>query len=152
MRRKTHTYLLLFFCALFVGACEQKQSSNIPYVYVNVKVDLNQPEFFDLRAPGNSIAIRDHVTTSTDGYAGILIVCASPTEYYAFDQCCTLNPELRHKVIPDGAKGVCEDCQSQFFLLDGFGTVLESPAKLPLLRYRVTKIGSELLITNYNRN
>lgn len=149
MKRKIRKIILLIFIVSSLSSCEKNQNSNIPYVRVNVSLDLNEPEFFDLRAPGNSIALKDVVPSSVDGYAGIIVVCSAPGVYYAYDQCCTVNPEMKHLVIPDGAKGICEDCASQFYLLDGFGTVLEEPATLPLLRYNVNLVGSRLIITNY---
>ncbi len=143
--------IIAFVMLAFVGVqCDNYvPNSNIPDVRVYEQINLSLPEWAALRGVGNAVAYNDVCTScSLVGYNGILIVKGADGLMYAFDQCCTHNPEERHKVKPNGALGKCETCGSVFQLLDGLGAVTKGPATLPLRQYKTTVVNNVLLITN----
>ena len=122
-------FLLLF---IFPATSCNDNNTIIPYVYVNFYIDLNNPEYYDLNAIGNSV----HVT---GGVKGIIIYRKSIDEYLAFDRTCTYDPNHEWgKVVLDENMSSAMDtvCGSEFsFMLDG--AAVGGPAAFPLQQYNV---------------
>lgn len=119
-----------------------KQEDPIPYVPVNLQLFLNNPEFQELRTPGNSVTI-------SGGVRGILVHCNYTDEYVAWERNCPYQPSndsARIYIDSTGLFAICEHCNSKFFLMDG--SVIEGPAEIPLLQYSTYLENEILYISN----
>ncbi len=127
---KTHFFSkIVFFTFIIVTVFSCRSTENkIPYVYVNLTLDLNKPEFSDLNAIGNYVYI-------TGGVSGIVVYRDGLTDFYAYERACPYDPECgRVYVDYDHAKLIDTCCGSEFSLtLEG--ALLSGPAELPLRRY-----------------
>ena len=131
--------IFIFFVNFF--SCNNNQDP-IPYEYVDFTIDLNKPDYFDLKVPGNYINV-------TGGYRGIIIYRSSIDEFKAYERTCTYDINCRVDVDEYAMNMVDSCCGSQFSLgLDG--VVSKGPATLPLRQYKTIYFpnSNTLRITN----
>ena len=139
MHIKTKFVPILIFITLFTLTCNSNYS-DIPTVYVNFSVNLNDPDFLDLNAPGNYVLVNG-------GVRGIILYRKSSDEILAFDRNCSYDPlEPCAQVLPMPDEYlIFEDtcCGSKYsVVLDGYPT--DGPAAAPLKQYYVSyNSGSE---------
>ena len=108
-------------------SCNETQD-NIPYVFVDITIDLNKPEFFELNAIGNHVPI-------TGGYSGIIVYRSSLDEFKAYERTCTYDINCRVSVDKNNMNMLDTCCNSEFSLtMDG--GVVKGPATLPLRQYK----------------
>jgi nitrite reductase/ring-hydroxylating ferredoxin subunit len=138
--------LIICFIAFFSG-CENIET-NVPNVPVNIALDLGDYEYIGLQAVGTAITLQSNIPNYPRPGVGGIIVCHTNDGYVAFDQCCTHNPGNIDRVIPQAVQATCPVCGSIFSLWDGTGMPTKGPAKYPLKRYRVTQVGSGIIISN----
>jgi nitrite reductase/ring-hydroxylating ferredoxin subunit len=136
----------LIFSALFVlisfSNCD-KMDSPIPYVYVNFRVDLNDPSY-------NKLLITGGYANVTGGYKGILLYRRSMDEILAFDRACPHDPSIgRVSVEKTGLWAVCDSCKSEFTLMID-GAVKKGPSHYPLKIYNTSFNQSTNILTVYN--
>jgi nitrite reductase/ring-hydroxylating ferredoxin subunit len=141
------------FVLLIAVSCAKDQNSFVPYSSVDFYIPLATNNH--LTIPGNSITYRNQ------GYAGIIVMCVNPEQYYAFDACCPyevlptcsveLNaiPGLSNSVVvySSSVSGKCKCCSSEFSLFGG-GYVTKGPASRSLQQYQVVVVGGRLWIHN----
>jgi hypothetical protein len=128
MNSKTKICLSLILITTILLNCND-QEDIIPYVYVNIYIDLNDPEYVDLNAVGNSVMV-------TGGVKGIIIFRKSLDEFTAFDRASPANPDCAVNLDETGTTAIDTCTNSKFsLLLDG--AVIEGPASLPLKMYQV---------------
>lgn len=143
MSKLNKAVILITIFASFFGflSCEKGNSSGIPYAYVDIYININEPAFFNLSAVGGFEYING-------GSQGIVLYRKSNDEIVAFDRHCTFNVEQNCRVAVDSTFIFLHDtcCNSSFFLMDG--TVNQGPATLPLKFYNVDFDGSNLHIYN----
>jgi hypothetical protein len=136
---KKLVYLLSF--SLLIASCTPKEDY-IQNVHVDIRIDLNLPEYSDLSAAGNSIFING-------GVEGIIIYHGVGNDYKVYDRNCSYEPSLACSVIDSVNAGIayCGCCTSAF-LLSNDASVLNSPALLPLKQYHWSLSGSIMRIRN----
>lgn len=122
--------ILIFFTA----SCKKDARNDIPNVYVDIRIDLNNPDFIHLNGVGNAVQL-------TGGVKGIVVYRKSENEFTAYDRNCSYNPtdEKARVQLNDSlpqSKVVDLSCGSQFELING--TVVKGPATQPLKAYRAT--------------
>jgi len=123
------TVLALLLLTLNIQCKSEKDP--IPYVYVDIRISLNTPDFYPLNAIGNSVFV-------TGGYKGIVIFRKSIDEFLAFDRACTFDPDCERLELDDTHTKLVHTncCNSEYsLLLDGHP--VHEPAKMPLKRYKV---------------
>jgi Rieske Fe-S protein len=131
--------------------CNEKEKAYIPYTPVNIEINLNDPEFSVLQSPTG------HITVPNAGYNGngIIVYATSDTDipgeldYKAYDMTCTYNLKNNCSIEFDSAsmvQAVCPCCSSAFEL--HYGTVIKSPAEIPLTEYHTTHDDNYLYINN----
>ena len=119
--------LMIFILSITFSNCNTYQNP-IPYEYIDVTIDLNKPEFFDLHAIGNYVYI-------TGGYKGIIVYRNSTDEFSAYERTCTYNLDCRVSVDENGYNLIDTCCGSEFSLtMDG--EVVKGPASIPLRKYQ----------------
>ncbi len=120
--------LVLFLTMLFFFNCNERNDA-IPDVYVNIELDLNNPDFFPLQTMGNNVYV-------TGGVRGILVYRKSYNEFLAVERCCPHDPEVGKIFIDESGHFAADTigCGSNFSLLID-GMVTKGPSKFPLKRY-----------------
>tara|TARA_B100001113_G_C21056538_1_gene599223 strand:- start:92 stop:505 length:414 start_codon:yes stop_codon:yes gene_type:complete len=134
--------VILFTCLFgFFTSCVDK-NDYIRDVYVNIEIPLNQPEYSELNAIGNSIFI-------SGGVKGIIIYHSNLNEYKAFDRNCSFEPSSECAYIDsiNSTIASCSCCNSMF-LIDQEGISTNGPALLPLKEYFTSISGGKLKIQN----
>ena len=133
--------IILVFSLLSLSSCVDRDDY-IQNVYVNIEVPVNQPEYSDLDAIGNSIFI-------TGGVKGIIIYHANVNDYRAFDRNCSFEPST-HCAYIDSINSTIASCNccSTKFLIDQNGITANGPALLPLKEYYTSFSGGILKIKN----
>jgi hypothetical protein len=137
------------FLGLAVGlmfpstSCVEEEPKVVPDVYVNFRIDLDLPEFIELKAPGNAIVY------SNEGYHknGVIIYSYSIDEFFAFDATCPQHVEesTAIAIVEDGFyTGKCPHCNTTY----SFHNWGQASSGYPLKRYKTTLSGSFLYITN----
>ncbi len=138
---------------LISTSCAKDQNSFVPYRAVDFYIPLATNNH--LTIPGNSI------TYKNQGFAGIIIMCVNPTQYYAFDACCPYETLPTCSAEPDPIQGLsnsitiysssvigkCKCCGSEFNLFGG-GYPTKGPASRSLQQYQVVLVGGRLWIHN----
>ncbi len=151
---KLRIFLFIFILYLISFSCDKSQVQIIPDVPVNITININDdPEYFNLRAPGNA----DTINRTTGGYPvgymgnGIIVFRYSENLFYAYDRTCPYQVEKHVAVkLVDNTFAKCPDCHSVFILAgDGLPTTA-GPATYPLKKYTTTFYPGtgELLIQN----
>ena len=151
---KLRIFLFIFTINFISFSCGKNQVQIIPDVPVNITININNdPEYFNLRAPGNA----DTINRTTGGYPvgymgnGIIVYRYSENLFYAYDRTCTYQVENHTAVkLEDNSFAKCPACHSVFILAgDGLPTTA-GPAKYPLKKYTTTfnPNTGELIIQN----
>lgn len=133
--------ILGFTLVLACFSC-RKNDQYIPYVEVDMYININNPAYFHL----TSISGWD---TINGGSKGLIAYRANQEEIIVYDRHCTYQPdESDCDAAQVNSDNVTVDCcdGSKYLLHDG--SVIEGPASYPLHRYRTTFDGSILHIYN----
>jgi len=124
--------------------CSTEQPQIVPYVKVQINVNLSLPEFAPLNAIGNAIIY------PYEGYNnnGVIICRNSIEDYSAYDATCPQHIATKTAIVLDdkgsGGMATCPYCKTTYNLLN-YG----SPSKgYPLQRYNLTLSGDFLYIFN----
>lgn len=146
--------LLCAFFALslsFQSCGDDGNTGSIPFVNVNVQLDLNDPSFIALNPFGGYILL--------DGYGnrGLVIYHNFDDTYSCYDRICSHQPSNPCSIVEVEESGLYLQCGvtngSEYtpccdskFLWDGFPT--DGPAIYPLQAYQVYKNGNLITISN----
>ena len=133
--------IILVVSMLFLSSC-MDSNDYIQDVYVNIEIPVNQPEYSDLDAIGNSIFI-------TGGVRGIIIYHSNVNDHRAFDRNCSFEPSTQCAYIDsiNSTIASCNCCSSKF-LINQNGITANGPALLPLKEYYTSFSGGILKIKN----
>ncbi len=132
MRQFFGKFIILTVIGLIFGCTGLRD--NLPSVYVDILLDLNKPEYYELNTPGNYIYING-------GLAGIIVYHDLTGEYKAYDRACPydFNLNAARVSVTDLSLGKACDtagCGSEFSITNE-GVVLKGPAQRPLRQYKV---------------
>lgn len=133
---------LIFLSILSLVSCEpQIIEEPIPYVPVDIEVNLNNPQFITLDTYG-------YAYLNSEGVRGIIIRRTSNNTYRAYERNCSFAPYdacATVDVHPSGQYMVDTCCSSIF---DWNGQPIGGPAIFPLLEYNTILSGTFLRIYN----
>lgn len=125
---------------LFFSCKKDKENESVPNTYVDIYLNINEPAYINLNSVNGWIYI-------TGGNRGIIVYRKSTTEFLAYDRTCTYNSSASNaRVFVDLNTSftiVDTTCGSKFLLTDG--SVLSSPAALPLKQYTTSFDGISIL-------
>lgn len=134
---------LIFFCVIWFGITScNKDEDIIPYVTVNVYIDVNNSVYNDINTVGGYLYI-------TGGYKGIIVYRYSFDEFVAIERACPYKPSLdceRLSVEDNGMVVSDSCCGSRFLITDG--SIVSGPAKRPAVLYKTIFDGNMLYIYN----
>ncbi len=141
--KNTKIFIFIIFLSIIFIQCDKKNNDVVPNVYVNFTIYVNEPDFSELNAIGNSVMV-------TGGSKGIILYRYSLNEIFAYDRCCTYKPSEKNEyiqLIEQGSPLVIDSsCGSKFNLVDG--SVINGPAVLPLKKYNSDFDGNALHVYN----
>ena len=121
---------LIIFLITFVFFISCNGSKNkIPYVYVDMTLNLDNPEFADLSVPGGYVYV-------TGGFNGIVVYRTSRDEFKAYERACPYDPECGRVYVVIDSLYLIDTCCGSKFSLTYDGAVLKGPADQPLREYR----------------
>lgn len=126
INRTYFSIIILLF--IFISGCKNN-TDNIPNVYVDIVIDLNDPQYSKLTIPGNFEYI-------TGGVNGIIVYRKSFDEFTAFERTCPYDPSCG-KVFIDETGYTAKDticCKSEFSIIID-GAVSKGPSQFPLRNY-----------------
>ncbi len=128
MRR---TLVLLVVSLIVFGSKCQKENNVIPYVPVDITININEPAYFNL------LAISGYETV-VGGSLGIVIYRKGFDEFVALERHVPYQVEenCRVDVLDDGVTLEDPCSNSQWLIIDG--SVLQGPASQPLLQYNTS--------------
>jgi nitrite reductase/ring-hydroxylating ferredoxin subunit len=119
------------------------QDDAIPFVpFSSIFINLNLPKYVTLKSDGGHVPI-------DGGVRGIILYRKSASEYLAYEQNCSYQPNSACATVTVNASNLfMEDncCNSTFNFSNGSPS--GGPAWRPLRRYRTSLDGSELSITD----
>ena len=130
------------FAILALAISCRKDDQFIPFVNVDIYINVNQPAYFHL----TSVSGWD---TIEGGSKGLIAYRSSQDEIIVYDRHCTFEPnESDCNAASVNSDNVTVDCcdGSKYLLHDG--SILNGPASYPLHRYRTTFDGTTLHIFN----
>ena len=130
------------FVTLLFSCKKKEQQEYVPNVPVDIYMYASSPSFVNLNAVGGWLY-------ANGGAKGIVIYRKSNSEFMAYDRNCTYQPNNScAKVEIDSTSLIAKDncCGSEFLMTDG--SVLKSPASLPLKQYQASFDGNILHIFN----
>lgn len=146
--------LLTVLSFLIFVTCAKKSEEVIPDTYVNFSIRLDNPQFTDLNAIGNSVLITsEYAGRGSAGYDynGIIIYRYSEDEFYAFDRTCPYNLKKSIAVKTGNASdpiAKCPECGSEYVLPSLAFPTEKGPSKSPLKQYNTNFNG--VMISVYN--
>ena len=111
-RLKYLSFLLI--TTILFSSCDD-ENERIPYVPIDVELNLTLPAYAPLQTVGNWIYI-------TGGSQGIIVYRFSTDEFRAWDRHCTFNVSDNCRIEVDNSNIQAKDnecCQSVFSIIDG---------------------------------
>jgi nitrite reductase/ring-hydroxylating ferredoxin subunit len=126
----------------FVFSSCKKDENKMPYVSVNVYIDINNANYNDLNAIGGYIYV-------TGGYKGLIIYRASYESFVAIERACPYHPttDCERLVVDTSGLTVSDPkCGSRFLILDG--SIVNGPSTKPAVTYATTFDGIYVHVYN----
>jgi nitrite reductase/ring-hydroxylating ferredoxin subunit len=120
---------ITIFLLILLGftTCNNPENK-IPYVYVDIILNLDKPEFSELNAIGNYVYI-------TGGLSGIVVYRDSRNVFFAYERACPYDPECGRVVVEDNGYRLIDTCCGSKFSLTMDGAVVRGPAEMSLRKY-----------------
>ena len=138
---KKYVSFFLLLCVFLLNSC--KEDENIPYVPVNISIDVYDALYGDINVVGGYMYI-------TGGYKGIIIYRKSQEEFVAIERACPYKPLLdcERLAVDDSTLLFVKDdcCGSRFLITDG--SIINGPATKPAKLYNNNFDGRYLYIYN----
>ncbi len=135
-------FLFLTFFILIISSCDNNYpEERIPFVYVEVDINLNNLQYANLRNPGGYVYY-------DAGYKGLIIYHEGNGVYRVFDRACTYDPNADCIPVETDESGLfmIHKCCTSTFSFNGNPT--GGPASLDLVEYRTYVDGIYLKIRN----
>lgn len=137
---KKSIFLIAALFALF-ASCRDSREGLIPYVPVNITINVNEPTFFNLTVPTGWVYV-------TGGSRGIIVYRKSATEFIALDRHSTYEPQNNCAVAVEASNLILKDPCSDSKWLISDGSIVNGPASRPLLQYETVFQDPYLYINN----
>lgn len=146
---KNKPLFLLILVGLIIISCSKSDDKldRNPFLadpLVNLRLNLNLPEYNSLKFPGNFVI-------TGQGVKGIVVYCVSETQYFAFDLSDpnhVPNECSRMEVNGPIATCPCENDDNKYNIVNFGRHTTEPDAKYPMLQYRAVREGNNIVISN----
>lgn len=125
---------------ILLFACIETESP-VDNVFVDIHIDLSDPQYFDLTGVNNPVYI-------TGGIKGLIVMKTADSKYIALERNCPYQAEKKIAVTleTDKSYAKCSSCGSRYLVQSG--SVLTGPSQFALKTYRTSINGNLLHITN----
>lgn len=133
--------VLVLISMMFFGARCRKAENSIPYVPIDITININQPAYFNLTAINGYENV-------VGGSMGLIVYRKGFDEFIVYERHAPFNVSERCQVnvLEDGIT-IEDPCSgSQWLIIDG--SILKGPAINPLLQYGTTYTNPFLRIYN----
>lgn len=133
--------VLLFIGTILFSSCKQNKSF-IPFVAVNVVINIQDPAFQKLNGIGGW-------AYAEGGSKGLIIFKSDFDKFMAYDRHCTYKPSnscSKVNVDENGILAIDTCCLSKFQLIDG--NPIEGPAAVGLQQYNTSFDGNIIQVWN----
>lgn len=133
-------FLVFILFTLLMGACRDREAL-IPVVDVNINININEPQFFDLSVPTGYAYV-------VGGSRGIIVYRSGQNEFVALERHSPHNAEENCQVFVKEDGLIIEDpCSgSQWLITDG--SIVNGPTSFALRLYNTTF--SDPILSIYN--
>jgi hypothetical protein len=136
---------ILPFMLLVVLSCsrcrDRNEQGQVPYVPVNISINVNQPDFFNLSVPTGWVYV-------TGGSRGIIIYRNSTDEFTALERHSTYQPENECAVaVQEDGVLIKDPCSESRWLIND-GSIVDGPTSFPLIQYETSFQDPYLFISN----
>ena len=144
--KKIAFFLLISLGLLSCSSNDDNNNSQNPYLVVppvNLSLNLNLPEYTDLKFPGGSVIV------TNQGIKGIVVYCVSDTQYYASELSDpNHNPNSCSKMVVEGiiATCPCDDGNKNDIVTGQFTP--QNNEKYPMIQYRALRNGDVVNVFN----
>jgi len=142
--------LLITSSFTLILSCKGDDDVNNPFlpnVSVNFQINLNLPQFNNLKFPGGIFVDR----TRGRGIKGVIIYNQDDRQFFAYELSDpNLNPSLECSTLTVEGARASSNCESgeNIYAITSFGQQIKGNGGFPLLPYRIEKNGNILIITN----
>lgn len=126
--RGTFFFSIILLVSVFLSSGCRDRQAQIPVVDVNVTININEPQFFDLSVPTGYVYL-------VGGSQGLIVYRLNQEEFVVLERHSPVNPEDRCRVEVKEDGVIVEDpCSgSQWLISDG--SVVGGPTSFALRRY-----------------
>jgi len=145
LKAKLKYLLQLIILLVVIFGCSKDQDQIVPYVRVDLTINLQLPQFIALNSVNNAVPYPN----AGYNHNGVIIYRNSTDEFTAYDATCPkhLDTKVSAVTLDDGGSAgtaTCPECKTVYYFFN-----YAYPSKgYPLKQYRVTKSGNILFITN----
>jgi nitrite reductase/ring-hydroxylating ferredoxin subunit len=137
---KIFLFVLTFIFAFASNSCKKDDDSQVPFVAVDITLNLDLPDNLPLLNPGGWLQV-------TGGSRGIIVYRINLDEFVAFDRHCTFEAEKGCKITVNSESNVTaidnQCCSSVFSIIDGFPQ--SGNAKRQLREYSTSFNGTNII-------
>ncbi len=141
MKSRTIAILLILLSASISCKKTDVGPSPVPWVKVNISIDLNKSPYNSLLIPGSYVYLKG-------GYKGIVVVSDETGKIWALDRACPYDVKSSCGVVNMSAAGnqfTCPCCASTYAL---DGSIGHGPSTFSLKAYIVTQNANIVTITS----
>jgi nitrite reductase/ring-hydroxylating ferredoxin subunit len=131
----------MLVCLTF-STCKDDENNNIPLVEVNFSINIDNPEYIDLKTVGGWVEV-------SGGSRGIILYRANQDEIKAYDRHCTFQPSSTCALVSVDINNITASdqcCGSTFSIVNG--SVTNPPASVSLKNYGTRLDGNVLFVFN----
>ncbi len=137
----TRNVLYILILMFTITGCRKRNRDRVPDVPVNIVININQPDFFNLMVPQGWVYI-------TGGSRGIIVYRKSENEFIALERHSPYQPEDNCAVtVDDDGSIITDPCSDSKWLITD-GSIVQGPTAYPLQTYNTSFSDPILSITN----
>lgn len=143
LKTKIKLLFQLIIATVLLFGCSKSQDQIVPYVNVQLSINLDLPSFTALNSPGNAV-IYPNAGYNRNG----VIIFNGLDEFTAYDATCPQHIATKTAIVLDdkgsGGQATCPYCHVVYNFYN-YGAASKG---YPLKRYNVSKSGNTLLVYN----
>ncbi|MBQ0734604.1 hypothetical protein [Aquimarina celericrescens] len=140
-------FLVCFILILSCSSDDGERNTFLPNVSFNFQINLNLPEYVNLRVPGGIFVDR----TAGRGIKGVIIYNQNDQQFFAYELSDpNLDPNLECSTLSGTGTRFSSTCDGKENIYDvaAFGQQIKGEGGFPLLGYRAVKEGNTVFVSN----
>ncbi|SHJ32552.1 hypothetical protein [Aquimarina spongiae] len=134
---------------LLIASCssddDNRNNPNLPNVGFTAQINLNLPQFVNLRFPGGIVVDR----TEGRGIRGLILYNQNDQQFFAYELSDPNIPLMDCSALDVQATRAVSNCgNDNVYEITSFGQQVQGEGGQPLLPYRIEKNGNTLTVSN----